>query len=971
MDTVRQLQESLYRGFIDQKSYDRSPYAPKLLINDKKKHEEVLTTLLHELYRCDSFFFSVAFITESGLATLKTHLLELKKRGVYGRILTSTFLQFNQPKVFQELLKITNVEVRLAEIEGFHSKGYVFKHKDHYSLMVGSSNLTVHALKVNYEWNIKLHSHENGEVIHHFGQQFEDTWSQAIPLTKEWIEKYQQLYRPQAHEKIAELSPGWIDRNAMKEALEIKPNKMQEAALKELDALRTAGQRKGLIISATGTGKTYLAAFDVRKYQPRKMLFIVHREQILRKAKDDFARILGGRTENFGLYTGSGQDTRARYVFATIQTIAKDIHLQRFAPEAFDYILIDEVHKAGAPSYQKVIDYFQPSFLLGMTATPERSDDVNIFALFDYQVAYEIRLQEALEEEMLCPFHYFGVTDYEKDGEVIDQTTDLSRLISEERVEHLLEKIHYYGHSGETVRGLIFCSRNREAEELSTLMNQKGRNTVVLTGADSQDERWRQVNRLENGVIEYIITVDIFNEGIDIPGVNQVVMLRQTQSRIIFTQQLGRGLRKDPSKDFVTVIDFIGNYKKNYLIPVALSGDRSLNKDHIRRRMQTNSFVQGVSSINFEEVAKKKVFAAIDQTNLQEMRKLKESYMNVKQRIGRRPLLKDFLQQNAVDPEMITSKYGNYYRFLCKLKEQAPQLSLLEDQLLYLISAEFINGKRRHEAGVLWHLLENDAIAAKEMARIIRASGEENIDAAAVSVKRMLTTDFFTDPYQKKYGRIPLIKEGSGGFTWTRAMQKALAGSSWFRTLVEDVLVCAELKNEQYEKPPFTLYQKYSRKDVCRLLNWENDESSTIYGYKTKYGTTPIFITYHKPEDVEANINYEDEFISRRELQWYTRSNRTTASKEVQEIIHADGEQSRIYIFVKKDDDEGREFYYLGEAEPLKHTVENTSMQDKNGKLIPVVRMRLHLKKKLMRLSTTICTAINEKPAEELFCWLH
>lgn len=947
MDTVRQLQESLYRGFIDQNSYERSPYAPKLLMNDKQKHEEVLATLVHELQRCESFFFSVAFITESGLATLKTHLLELKERGVHGRILTSTFLQFNQPKVFQELLKITNVEVRLAEIDGFHSKGYVFKHNDHYSLMVGSSNLTVHALKVNYEWNIKLHSHENGEVIHHFREQFEDTWSQAIPLTEGWIEKYQQLYRPQAQEKIAELSPGWIDRNAMKEALEIKPNKMQQAALKELEALRTAGQQKGLVISATGTGKTYLAAFDVRKYRPRKMLFIVHREQILRKAKDDFAQVLGGRTEDFGLYTGAGQDVGARYVFATIQTISRDIHLQQFDPEAFDYILIDEVHKAGAASYQKVIDYFQPSFLLGMTATPERSDDVNIFALFDYQVAYEIRLQEALEEEMLCPFHYFGVTDYEKDGEVIDQTTDLSRLVSEERVEHMLEKIHYYGHSGEKVCGLIFCSRNREAEELSALMNQKGRSTVVLTGADSQDERWKQVNRLENGVIEYIITVDIFNEGIDIPGVNQVVMLRQTQSSIIFTQQLGRGLRKDPAKDFVTVVDFIGNYKNNYLIPVALSGDRSLNKDHIRRRMQINSFVQGISSINFEEVAKKKVFAAIDQTNLQEMRKLKESYMNVKQRLGRMPLLRDFLQQNAVDPEVITSKYGSYYRFLGKMKEQAPRLSPLEDQLLHLISAEFINGKRRHEPEVLRYLLTYGRITREEIERIVQASGDINTRAAAVSVKRLLTTDFFTDPYQKRYGRTPLIEEDKGIFMWHTAMKEALAGSSWFSVLVEDVLSCAEMKNEQYGRPPFTLYQKYSRKDVCRLLNWENDESSTMYGYKTKYGTTPIFVTYHKPEDVEANINYEDKFINRRELQWYTRSNRTTASKEVQEIIDAEKQGNRIYIFVKKDDDEGREFYYMGEASPLKHTAENTSMQDKNGKLIPVVRLNLQLKEEI------------------------
>ena len=250
----------------------------------------------------------------------------------------------------------------------------------------------------------------------------------------------------------------------------------------------------------------------------------------------------------------------------------------------FDYILIDEVHKAGASSYQKVIEYFNPKFLMGMTATPERTDDFNIYALFDYNIAYEIRLQEALEEDMLCPFHYFGVTDIEYNGETIDDATILSKLVADERVNHILDKIEYYGFSGETVKGLMFCSRKEEAAKLSLVLNEKGLRTVALTGDDSQEERVLRINQLENGKLDYILTVDIFNEGIDIPCINQVVMLRQTQSSIIFIQQLGRGLRKHDTKDYVTIIDFIGNYKNNYLIPVALSGDQSQNKDNIRRQ---------------------------------------------------------------------------------------------------------------------------------------------------------------------------------------------------------------------------------------------------------------------------------------------------------------------------------------------------------------------------------------------------
>lgn len=477
--------------------------------------------------------------------------MDLKEKGVTGRILTSTYLYFNQPKVFKELMKLTNIEVRLTNLKGFHSKGYIFKQKTHYSLIVGSSNLTAHALKVNYEWNVKLTSHEDGDIVHHFKNQFEDVWSNSELLTEEWIESYEIEYEKNADKRLAEQVieiPGKYTTNAIEESLKIVPNKMQQAALLQIQAVRDEGKDKGLVISATGTGKTYLSAFDVRNFAPKRMLFIVHREQILNKAKDDFQRILGGISEDFGMYVGTSKQVDKKYLFASIQTLSKQENLIQFDPTDFDYILIDEVHKAGAASYLRVIDYFKPKFLMGMTATPERTDDFNIYELFDYNIAYEIRLQEALEEDMLCPFHYFGVTDFEHDGEEIDDASLLSKLVTEERVDHILEKVDYYGFSGETVKGLMFCSRKDEAVQLSQVLNARGLRTVALLGDHSPEERERQINLLENGFLDYILTVDIFNEGIDIPCINQVVMLRQTQSSIIFIQQLGRGLRKHDSK---------------------------------------------------------------------------------------------------------------------------------------------------------------------------------------------------------------------------------------------------------------------------------------------------------------------------------------------------------------------------------------------------------------------------------------
>ena len=344
------------------------------------------------------------------------------------------------------------------------------------------------------------------------------------------------------------------------------------------------------MISATGTGKTYLSAFDVHQFEPKRMLFIVHREQILQKSLKDFQKVLQFPESEALIYHSGADLTGKKYVFATIQTLSRDYHLNLFSEDYFDYILIDEVHKAGADSYKKVMAHFQPEFFLGMTATPERTDGQNIYELFDYNIAYEIRLQDALDNDMLCPFIYFGVKDIEINGQLIDETTNITNLTSDERVKHILQKIDFYGVSGDKVKGLIFCSSKQEVHELALKLNQNGKNCRALTGDDTIETRNEVVAQLERGELEYILTVDIFNEGIDIPSVNQVVMLRNTQSSIVFVQQLGRGLRKHESKEYVTIIDFIGNYKNNYLIPIALFGDKSMNKDNYRRNLENLIF---------------------------------------------------------------------------------------------------------------------------------------------------------------------------------------------------------------------------------------------------------------------------------------------------------------------------------------------------------------------------------------------
>ncbi|WP_411954222.1 DUF3427 domain-containing protein [Alkalibacillus sp. S2W] len=943
---VQDLENSLRKGFIDRYVKSSEAYKPQLLVNDQQNRHTVLSAFHEELENCDSFIFSVAFITESGLAALKALLYDLKKKGITGKILTSTFLHFNQPNVFRELLKVTNVEVRLTDVKGFHAKGYIFEHDSYQSLIIGSSNLTAHALKVNHEWNVKLTSHDNGELINHFKEQFEDVWDQSQPLTSEWIDQYEHMYQPTYQQQWSENVfdfPGEYQFNSLEKAVNVIPNKMQEEALHEIEAVRSQGHDKGLVVSATGTGKTFLSAFDVRRYKPKRMLFIVHREQILKKALEDYKTILGGKDDDFGILSGSSKDLNARYLFATIQTISKDETLQQLDPELFDYILVDEVHKAGAQSYQKVINHFEPQFLMGMTATPERTDDFNIYELFDYNIAYEIRLQEAMEEDMLCPFHYFGVTDFEINGETIDDTTKLSQLVTKERVEHVLEKVHYYGYSGDRVKGLIFCSQREEAKKLSDLINERGYRTVALTGEDSQDVRLEYVNKLENGELDYILTVDIFNEGIDIPSINQVVMLRQTESSIIFVQQLGRGLRKHDSKDFVTVIDFIGNYKKNYLIPVALSGDHSQNKDNIRRKTVDTSYITGVSTINFEEVAKKHVFDSINNENLSQLKILREEFKQLRYKLGEIPYLYDFSDHDSIDPDVIVDKYDNYFEFLHKVGvKELPSIGLQEYKALTMLSKEILNGKRIHEIVLLEMLIENGSVTEETYINRLSSVGCETDQKTINSVKNMFTLSFFKDTDVKKYGGEALVVIERDELSLNNTFIQGLK-DEFFKTLVLDVLETAKEKAKKYnDEEPFTLYEKYSRKDACKLLGWDHDESSTVYGYKVKHGTCPIFVTYHK-QDVESSIDYGDELLSPDVFKWYTRSNRSLKSHEVQNIIHAQDQGIDIHIFLKKDDDEGKDFYYLGQATPDRETVVEDKMVDKHGKQIPVVHMNMLL----------------------------
>ncbi|WP_454055305.1 DUF3427 domain-containing protein [Clostridium sp. Marseille-Q7071] len=926
-------------GLVDNLIDSNLALIPKLIINDYSKGNKVLNEIISELTKCKEFLISVAFITSSGIMPLLETLKYLSQKGIKGKILTTDYLNFSEPKALKKLLEFSNIEIKLYSKENFHTKGYIFKYDDHYKLIVGSSNLTQAALTKNKEWNLKISSLEKGSLTENVINEFYQLWSEADDLTLDWIETYEDIYRKQ----IEYTRKSTIPRLAQ---YKLKPNKMQIAAIHGLNKIREAGGDKALLISATGTGKTYLSAFELRNYNPKRALFIVHREQIAKQALNSFRNVFGD-TRSMGILSGNKKDIDKDFIFCTIQTLSKPEVFQNFNKDEFDYIIIDEVHRAGADSYQKVTEYFTPKFLFGMTATPERNDDFDIFKMFNYNIAHEIRLQQALEEDLLCPFHYFGLSDINVNGTGLDEKSDFSCLVAEERVNHIIDKINFYGYSGERVKGLIFCSTKKEAIELSNLFNSRGYRTVALTGDHTDAEREAAILRLEQSEIDnclnYIFTVDIFNEGVDIPAVNQIVMLRPTKSAIIFVQQLGRGLRKNEFKEYVVILDFIGNYNNNFLIPIALSGDRTFNKDTLRKYiMEGNRIIPGCSTINFDEISKKRIFESIDEANFNDIKLIKESYNILKQKIGRIPSLSDFDTYESIDPLRIfdNKSLGSYYKFLKKYEsEYKIELNDSEELFVEFISKKLANGKRIHELIILKYAIKYKVNLIHKLEEELKENYNIDFkDSTETNVVNVLTNEFLTGSGKKTYAECVFLEKVDSDYKISKSFKAHLENDN-FKSIVEELINFGidrykKFYSNRYMNTSFQLYQKYTYEDVCRLLEWDKGEVPlNIGGYKfdktTK--TYPVFINYDKSKDITDTINYEDRFESPSQLIAISKSGRTVTSDDIVRAYNTENEGIEMSLFVRKNKDDkiSKEFYFLGKikavGKPTEFVMRNTN----------------------------------------------
>lgn len=876
------------------------------------------------LDNCESFYFNVAFINFSGIQLLLDSFKKLEEKNIKGKILTSTYLNFTQTKALEKIKEFENIELKIYDCEvsniGFHSKSYIFEFKDDYKILIGSSNITASAFKSNIEWNVKTVTKKNDIFLKDVLNEFEALWKNSIDVDDEFLTSYSNFLNSQNKEfKFFNLN-------------QIKTNFMQEKALEKLENLRNKGEKKALIIAATGSGKTYLSAFDVKKFEAKTILFLVHRENILIKAKQSFENILP-EINSFGLYTGNKKEQDKNYLFSTIQTMSSNF--LEFSQDFFEYIIIDEAHHVASPSYKKILDYFKPKFLLGLTATSNRMDGNSIYEVFDENIALDIRLNEALENNLIVPFHYYGINDIQSiDYENVDLTRIdlLAKLLSvNKRVDFIIDKMNFYSNSGNKRKILGFCVSKDHCNFMSEEFNKKGINSITLTSEDSISKREDSIKRLENenDSLEVIFTVDIFNEGIDIPSINMVLFLRPTNSPIIFVQQLGRGLRKYKNKEFLTVLDFIGNHKKAYLIALALVGNKMIDKESIKLSIENNFADFKNAFISMDEISKNRILEQINKENFNQLKYLKEQYFEVKNILGKVPTLIDFLQfEDVINPLKFIDESKSYIEFLAKVEENKKLKELVLNEN-FVKAIRFIENelpiKRVYEFVILKYLLNNDFCDENIAFKILNKYLDKVDKKTIIHSFLYLKGDFLDSAQSSRY--LKLINYENKIARKTKEFEELLENEN-YKKIFEDSLNFGiynydeEFSSTDFGKPFLKLYSKYNMLNIAKLCNFPKIHSSFRGSGFLKYENDFFLFINLEKEKFSKSANYHNAFLSKDVFTYQSKPSHSSDKGDGQRLCENKKFGVKLHIFVRKFvqvDKKTQDFIYLGVANTLKY----------------------------------------------------
>lgn len=853
--------------------------------------------------KCNSFTLSVSFIKKAGLVLFQREIEEALERGAKGRIITSTYQNFTDIASLKDFLawqnKYDNFECHLDMNcfgeNGFHSKGYLFEYDDSIEIIVGSSNITRFALLKNIEWNISLISKNNIESYDEAIKNFEYLWDRTFKLSEDVIKQYN-FVLDYAIEKwdMDYINP--LTQNVV-------PNSMQRKALKKLTRYRDTGVKRALIISATGSGKTYLAAFDARNFDAKRVLFVVHRETILKDAKQTFMNVFGAE-KTCGLYTGNSKDLDCDFVFASSNMLAR--HLTEFDKNEFDYICYDEVHHIVAECGKKILNYFNPEFLLGLTATPERMDNQDIFELFEQNVPFELRLRDAINNDLVVPFHYYGIRDdLINYGE--DDKNKVSKNIAEsDNIDFIVKEIEKHRLPNEKLKAVAFCTNIAHCSLMANELAMRGYSTVALTGENNTGERIKAFNDLqdETNDLEIICTVDILNEGVDIPAINTVLFLRPTESSTIFLQQLGRGLRKYQNKQYLTVLDFIGNdYSRSVQIALALGTlgkttytEKAYLKNLIESDYKTLN-IPGVE-IHIDELSKKEIVKFIDQENFNKKTFLKKDYENFKKYLNKDsiPTHMDYLE-SEIAPDLnrfIKSKIGgkrirSYYEFLTMIGEENVPIFTEEEIKLIDSIEELLPIVRLDEFLIINYLLHHNEI---------------NIDKI-VGYNSRVTNETLNNAIQFLTNKEVLVNN-----------QLSVDNISNIKDYLEDLINYGinryEIEFGDFEGK-YKLYANYSKEQTMTSINRKYTMDILLKGtyFDTETGDTYVYVGLKKDKAKQERTDYKDKFISPSIFQWESENNVTIDNSIGLKLKNT----KNIYVFVRKMDDEDNiilPFTYFG-----------------------------------------------------------
>lgn len=852
--------------------------------------------------KCKKCYLTVSFIKKAGLNLFEKELEGSLKRGTLVKIITSTYQNFTDVQSLNTFLswqnKYNNFECHLDYEcfgeSGFHTKGYIFVYDDYTEVIIGSTNITRYAILKNIEWNVSLFRNNDIKLIQEIISEYDYLFNKTYKLSNELIDKYK-LYQEYAIEK-------WDMDYFNPDVLIIKPNIMQKNALKEIRRYRDLGADKALVVAAMGSGKTYLAAFDAKNYNPRKLLYVVHNEAILKDALKTYEKVFNSE-KTYGYYTGNKQELDCDFIFASTSMLSR--HLDEFDKNEFDYIVYDEVHHIAAESGKKIMSYFKPSFILGLTATPERMDNKDIKEIFEYNVPFELRLRDAIINDLVVPFHYYGIRDEYADYNKNNKSKISREIAKRLNVEFIKSQILKHRMPNTKLKAIAFCTSIEHCKMMANEFNEVGLIACALTGNNSLGERIKAIKDLQddNSELEIICAVDILNEGIDIPSINMVLFLRPTESQTIFLQQLGRGLRKYKDKEYVTVLDFIGNnYDRSIQIALALG---TLGKTTYTEKKYLADMVESdYASLNipgieifFDDLSKKEIIEYINKQNFNRSDYLKKDYDNFKKylQIDTYPSHMVYIESELA-PDLIRfiktkidgKKNKSYYSFLKKIGET--QIPYFTDSQIELIDdiSELLPIVRYDEMLILKDIINNNHLDLDLLINDTKKVSYETLDHAL----RMLKKDNIINNDNNL--NVDIINDDL---------------VIYLNDLIDYAITKYEIDFGDYIGK-FKLMGNYYKEQIFRVLL----ENSLNFMKGTKFyddKTTYVFVGLKKDKTKEERLNYKDKFISNKLFQWESENNTTINNNTGIKLINT----QKVMLFVRKMDqldDVTLPFVYFG-----------------------------------------------------------